>query len=204
MAYKRKYKPRRRFKPRARHRRRPAYGRFGRISAPELKNRTLSGRGFINSNSVLDAVVFPSVTQGISENERIGNRINGRFLNIKLCMYQMLESDAGVARPPTTCRWVLWQNKDPTSNAAGSLSGLTLTSFINTKVTRIIKHGYITLGASGVTKVKSINNNLRNLVINFKEDSDVSANTTQRYYLSIYSNEGAHYEFQSKFYFSDN
>lgn len=182
---------------------RPGMSRFGRLSQPELKSKVLAGRGAIGANTTLDAVVFPSITQGITETQRLGNRVNGKFLNIKLMLTQSRQPDISLPQDPAVVRWVLWKNKDPTSNAAGAFTNLNLTSFINTKTTKIVKTGYITLGNAGVSKVKSINTNLRNGVIDFKEDSDVSANTTQRYYLAVYSSQSIDYEFQSKLYFAD-
>ena len=177
--------------------------RFGRMSQPELKSKVLTGRGEIAAQDTLQAVVFPSITQGITETERLGNRINAKFLNIKLILKQSRPPDADLPQDGAVMRWVLWKNKDPTSNAGGTLTGLSLTSFINTKTTHIVKTGYITLSAAGTAKVKSINTKLYNKVIDFKEDSDVSANTTDRYYLAVYSSLPVYYEFQSKFYFAD-
>ncbi len=182
---------------------RPGMSRFGRMSQPELKHKLLTGRGVIAAQDTLDPVVFPSITQGITETERLGNRINAKFLNIKLVLTQARQPDISLPQSPAVLRWVLWQAKDPTSNVQQTLTGLTLSSFINTKTTKVLKTGYLTLGASGVAKVKSINHKCYNKVIDFKEDSDVSANTTQRYYLTIYSSQAVNYEYQSKFYFAD-
>jgi len=179
------------------------YSRFGRISQPELKSKVLGDRGTIPAQGTLDAVIFPSITQGITETERLGNRINAKFLNIKLILKQARQPDINLPTDAAVIRWVLWKNKDPTSNAGGTLSGLTLTSFLNTKQIQIVKTGYMTLSPSGTARVKSINTKCYNKVIDFKEDSDVSANTTQRYYLAVYSSLGVTYEFQSKFYFAD-
>lgn len=182
---------------------RGGWSRFGRMSQPELKSKVLGDRGSIAAQGTLDAVIFPSITQGITETQRLGNRINAKFLNIKLILKQARQPDVNLPIDAAVLRWVLWKNKDPVSNAGGTLSGLTLTSFLNTKQIHIVKTGYITLSPSGTARVKPININCRNAVVDFKEDSDVSANTTQRYYLAVYSSLGVSYEFQSKFYFAD-
>ena len=61
----------------------------------------------------------------------------------------------------------------------------------------------MTLNAYGQAKMLKINHNLKNMTIDFLEDSDVSANTSQRVFLTVYSTEQVGYEYQSKFYFAD-
>lgn len=182
---------------------RPGYSRFGRVSAPEIKSKVLARDGTMAAQSITDLVIFPSITQGINESQRLGNRINAKYLNVKLMLSKDRDAEINLPASPAVIRWVLWQNKDPTSNAAATITGLSLTSFLNTKTIRVLKTGYTTLANYGQAKVLKINTNLRNQVVDFKEDSDVSANTTQRVYLTLYTSNLVQYEYQSKFYFAD-
>lgn len=214
MVYRRSFRPRRTrrtYRPRFNKWRtrgtgrgyRPGFSRFGRVSAPELKSKTLTGRSVIGAQDIEDLVVWPSITQGIGQENRVGNRINSKFLNIKLFLTQTRSPDISLPQDPGFVRWVLWQNKDPTSNAAATIANLSLTSFLNTKTIRIAKTGYVAMNNSAAGKMVKINHNCRNKVVDFKEDSDVSANTAQRYYLTLYSTQQVSYQYQSKFYFAD-
>lgn len=182
---------------------RPGVSRFGRISQPELKSVTLARDGDAAAQAVTDLTIFPTIAQGIAEDERIGNRINGKFLNMKLMLKKRRDPDAQLPQDPVIVRYVMWQNKDPTSNANASLTGLTLTSFINTKVVRVLKTGYVTLSNEGQAKVLKLNKKLYNQVMDFREDTDQTINTAQRIYFTMYSNNQCNWEYQSKFYFAD-
>lgn len=182
---------------------RVGYNRFGRVSAPELKSKVLERTGTMTANSITDLVIFPAITQGIKETERLGNRINAKFLNVKLILKQKRPDELSLPADPAVLRYVMWQNKDPASNAASTLSGLTLTAFLNTKTIRILKTGYVTLSAAGTARVLQLRHNCRNKTIAYKEDSDTSANTSERYYLAVFSSNVVNFEYQSKFYFAD-
>jgi len=213
MPWKRNYRKRARFRRRRYYGRRSAgtgrrsyrtgYNRFGRISSPELKSKTLTRDGVMAAATVQEFVVWPAIVQGMQDDQRIGNRINGKFLNIRLILSSRRPTDATLPQNPPVLRYVLWQSKDPTSNAAGALPNLTLVDFLNTKQIRILKTGYITLDLSGTARVKVLNTNLRNRTINFIANTDVSANTTQRIYLSVYTTQVVDWQMQSKFYFAD-
>ena len=182
---------------------RPGVSKFGRIAQPEIKHVLLTGRDSVAANSLSDLTIFPTVEQGIGENQRIGNRIASKFLSFRMVCSQARQPDAALPQSPAVLRYVFWKNKDPTSNANSTLSGLTLISFINTKTVQILKTGYITLSSAGTAKVFKINHKCYNKVINFKEDSDITANTSERMYFTFFSSEPMTYQFMSKFYFSD-
>lgn len=185
---------------------RPGYNRFGRVSAPELKSKVLTRGGVTAGGTVQEIVVWPSIVQGMQDDQRIGNRINGKFLNIKLLLMSQRPQDSTLPINPPVIRYVLWQSKDPVSGASGipaQMSSLTLVNFINTKQVRILKHGYVTLSSAGTAKVKSLNHKLRNQTIDFIANSDVTANTTQYVFLHLFSNQTFNWEHQSKFYFAD-
>jgi len=175
---------------------RPGYNRFGRVSAPELKSKVLTRGGVTAGGTVQEIVVWPSIVQGMQDDQRIGNRINGKFLNIKLLLMSQRPQDSTLPINPPVIRYVLWQSKDPVSGASGI-------NFINTKQVRILKHGYVTLSSAGTAKVKSLNHKLRNQTIDFIANSDVTANTTQYVFLHLFSNQTFNWEHQSKFYFAD-
>lgn len=184
------------------------YSRFGRVSNPELKSKVLFRDGVTAGNTVQEIVCWPSVVQGFQDDERIGNRINAKFLNIKLLLWSQRNNDVPPSAPinAPVIRYVLWQSKDPTTVATGvpaQMSTLTLTNFLNTKQVKVLKTGYITLSAAGTARVKSLNNNLRNKTIDFIANSDVTANTPQAVYLHLYSNQVFNWSHQSKFYFAD-
>lgn len=182
---------------------RPGLSRFGRISQPELKSVVLARSGDAAAASTTDLTIFPTIDQGINEDQRIGNRINGKFLNLKLMLSKDRDPEINLPATPCIIRWVMWQNKDPTSNANGTIAGLSLTSFLNTKTIRVLKTGYCTLANYGQAKVLKINTNLKNQVMDFKEDADMTVNTTQRVYFTMYSSNQLYWEYQSKFYFAD-
>ena len=214
MPYRRSYRPRRFRRP---YRRRfnkyrtrgtgrgyrPGFNRFGRVSAPELKAKVLARDSTIGAQQIEDIIVFPSIVQGINQDQRIGNRINAKFLNVRAFFTRRRDPDADLPQEPAIIRYVLWMNKDPTSNAAGTIANLSLTSFLNTKTIKVLKHGYLTLANYGQAKVLKINCNMRNKTIDFLEDTDVSANTSQRIFMTVYTTEQVGYEYQSKFYFAD-
>lgn len=214
MPYRRSYRPRRsrrmyrrrfnRFRTRGIARGyKPGFNRFGRISGPELKAKVLARDSTIGAGQIEDIVVFPSIVQGINQDQRIGNRINAKFLNAKVFFTLKRAPDIDLPQEPAFIRYVLWMNKDPTSNAAGTIANLSLTSFLNTKTIKVLKTGYLTLSAYGQAKVLKLNQNMCNATIDFLEDTDVSANTSQRVFLTVYSTEQVGYEYQSKFYFAD-
>lgn len=182
------------------------YNRFGRVGQPELKNKTLSRDGTTAAATVQQLVVFPSIVQGFQDDQRIGNRINGKFLNIKLILWSQRPADATLPIIPPVIRYVLWQTKDSTSTTgtATNMNNLTLVNFLNTKSTRILKTGYITLSASGTAKIKALNTNLRNRTMDYIANTDSTVNTSQHIYLTVFSNQLFSWEHQSKFYYSDN
>ena len=185
---------------------RTGYNRFGRISGPELKSKTLTRDGATAANTVQEIVCWPSIVQGFQDDQRIGNRINAKFLNIKLLLMSRRPADATLPLNPPVIRYVLWQSKDPTTPAAGvpaQMSTLTLVNFLNTKQCKILKTGYITLSGAGTARVKSLNLNMRNKTIDFIANTDVTANTPQAVYLHLYSNQVFDWQHQSKFYFAD-
>lgn len=185
---------------------RVGYNRFGRVSNPELKSKVLFRDGVTAANTVQEIVCWPSIVQGFQDDERIGNRINAKFLNIKLLLWSQRPPDATLPLNAPIIRYVLWQSKDPTTVAAGvpaQMSTLTLTNFLNTKQVRVLKTGYITLSEAGTAKVKSLNTNMKNKTIDFIANTDVTSNTPQAVYLHLYSNQVFNWSHQSKFYFAD-
>lgn len=210
MAFKRKFKPRRRFR-RTRTRGparnyRPGFNRFGRIASPEIKQKVLTREGVTAANTVQEIVIFPSIVQGTQDDQRLGNRIAAKFLNVKLLLMSQRPDNATLPLNPPVIRYIMWMSKDPTTVAAGvsaQMSTLTLVNFINTKQVRILKHGYITLSGAGTAKVKSLNLNMKNRVCDFIANTDVTANTTDYVFLHLYSNQIFNWQHQSKFYFSD-
>lgn len=182
------------------------YNRFGRIAGPELKNKTLNRDGTTAAATVQQLVVFPSIVQGFQDDQRIGNRINGKFLNIKLMLWSQRPADNTLPIIPPVIRYVMWQTKDSTAitGSATNMDNLTLVNFLNTKQSRILKTGYITLSAAGTAKVKALNYNFRNKTIDYIANTDTTANTSQHVYLTLYSNQIFSWQHQSKFYYSDN
>jgi len=204
-------RPRKRARPRYRTRGigrgyRAGYNRFGRVSSPELKSKVITREGVTVGGNVQEIICWPAIVQGMQDDQRIGNRINGKFLNVKLLLMSQRPSDATLPLNPPVIRYVMWQSKDPTTAAVGisaQMSSLTLVNFINTKQIRILKTGYITLSGAGTAKVKSINYKMRNRTIDFIANSDVTANTSQCVFLHLYSNQTFNWQHQSKFYFAD-
>lgn len=185
---------------------RVGYNRFGKVSAPELKSKVLTRDGVTAANTVQEIVCWPAIVQGMQDDQRIGNRINGKFLNVKLLLMSQRPADAVLPINPPVIRYVMWQSKDPTTPVTGigsQMSSLTLVNFLNTKQIRILKTGYITLSAAGTAKVKALNQKLYNRTIDFIANSDVTANTSQCIYLHLYSNQIFNWQHQSKFYFAD-
>ncbi len=185
---------------------RTGFNRFGRIASPELKNKTLNREGTTAASTVQQLVVFPSIVQGFQDDQRIGNRINGKFLNIKLILWSQRPSDATLPIIPPVIRYVLWQTKDPTSTTgtATNMNNFTLVNFLHTKSTRILKTGYVTLSAAGTATIKALNTNLRNRTIDYIANTDTTANAAQHIYLTVFSNQIFSWQHQSKFYYSDN
>lgn len=185
---------------------RVGYNRFGRIGNPELKSKTLTREGTTAPATVQPLVVFPSIVQGFQDDQRIGNRINGKFLNVKLLLMSQRPEDATLPLLPPVIRYVMWQTKDSTAVAGAStaMNNLTLVNFLNTKEVRILKTGYITLSGAGTAKVKALNIKLRNQTFDYIANTDVTANTGQHIYLTLYSNQLFSWQHQSKFYYSDN
>lgn len=184
---------------------RVGYNRFGRVSNPELKSKVLTRDGTTSPATVQQLIVWPSIVQGFQDDQRIGNRINGKFLNIKLLLMSQRPIDSTLPLLPPVIRYVLWQTKDSTAIAgsATNMNNLTLVNFLNTKESRVLKTGYITLSGAGTAKVKSLNYNLRNRTIDYIANTDVTANTSQHIYLTLYSNQIFSWQHQSKFYFAD-
>jgi len=204
--HRRRYRRNRRYNTRGPGRGyRGIYNRFGRIGGPELKSKTLSRDGVTAAATVQQLIVFPSVVQGYQDDQRIGNRTVGKFLNVKLLLWSQRPADATLPINPPVIRYVMWQTKDSTTIAGAStaMNNLTLVNFLNTKQCRILKTGYLTLSSAGTAKVKSLNYNFRNKTINYIANADVTANTSQHIYLTLYSNQLFTWEHQSKFYWSD-
>lgn len=185
---------------------RTGYNRFGRIANPELKSKVLVRDGSTLATVVQQLVVFPSIVQGFQDDQRIGNRINGKFLNIKLILWSTRVGDGSLPIIPPVIRYVLWQTKDSTSTTgtATNMNNLTLSNFLNTKQSKILKTGYVSLSGAGTAKIKGIYHNFRNQTINYIANTDGTANTGEYVYLTLYSNQSFTWEHQSKFYYSDN
>lgn len=185
---------------------RVGYNRFGRVSAPELKHQVL-GRDATIVNTAPTTIPLPPtvIAQGVGETQRIGNRINAKFLNTKVLLTSRKSEPAqGDFQQGNIVRYVLWQCKDP----AGAIppvwpDPLTLTSFINTKRFRIVKTGYMTFSSLGGSRVLRLNHNFRNRVMSFADNGDSSIDTSQRVYLTMACKRDIDYEIQSKFYFAD-
>lgn len=190
-------------------RRRSAYGRFGRIPRPEMKHVVDIYRGQLLPDIPQVWLLPPlAIPQGHGEGQRVGNRIASKFLNTKVCLFNKdynMQQGAGIASQTSACiRYVLWKSKDPNGVIPPVWADpLTLTSFINTKRVYVLRHGYIGFHL-GQSKVKSINVKCNNRRMNFIDDADQDVNTTERYYITIFSSDTVDFEYQSKFYYTDN
>ena len=186
---------------------RPGVSRFGRIAQPEMKSQVEAYRLQLPEGQEYVTQIPPdNIEQGVQQDQRLGNRIAGKFLTLKMLL-SMTQAGAPGAQTGNIMRWVLWSNKDPVGAAAPSLGpGFTLTSFINTKDVKIHRTGYMTFPSLGATRYKCINLKLKNRVFDFTDNQDDNVNTPQRYYISMWKpNNGTalQLEMQSKFYFSD-
>lgn len=185
---------------------RPGYSRFGRVSAPELKHQVLARESTIVEGAPSTVNLPPTIiAQGVGETNRIGNRINAKFLNTKvLFTSRQSEPAQGNYQQGNIVRYVLWSCKDPAGAIPPTWADpLTLTSFINTKRFRIHKTGYVSFPALGGSKVLRLNYKCRNMVMSFADNTDGSVDTTKRYYLTMACKRDIDFEIQSKFYFAD-
>ena len=185
---------------------RVGYNPFGRISGPELKHQVLAREATITAGTPTVIQLPPTaIQQGVGETQRIGNRINAKFLNTKVLLTSRESQPAqGNFQAGNIVRYVMWQCKDP----AGVIppvwpDPLTLTSFLNTKRFKVLKTGYVSFPALGSSKVLRLNYKFRNQVMSFADNSDNSIDTDKRVYLTLAAKRDIDYEWQSKFYFSD-
>lgn len=185
---------------------RVGYNRFGRISGPELKHQVLARDATLTAGTPTVIQLPPTlITQGVQETQRIGNRINAKFLNTKVLFTSRESQPAqGNFQAGNIVRYVMWQCKDPAGAIPPTWSDpLTLTSFINTKRFKVLKTGYVSFPALGSSKVLRLNHKFRNQVMSFAENTDSSIDTDKRVYLTLACKRDIDYEWQSKFYFAD-
>lgn len=189
------------------------YSKFGKISQPELKQyesrvNRLTFTPLVSQGTFFLPPAGVQIEQGVNEDQRVGNRINAKFLTVKSVLKGINEPGAG-ARSQFV-RWVIWQPKGniglpPTEALANAYIGQqSLTSYINTKTVRILKHGMVNLGANGSGKMLVENFKLNNRMMNFSQDLDNFVDTKSWMYITFISDsEVVSVENQNKFYFAD-
>ena len=185
---------------------RVGYNRFGRVSNPELKHQVLARDATLQAGTPTVIQLPPTIlAQGVGETQRIGNRINAKFLNTKVLFTSRESQPAqGNFQAGNIVRYVMWQCKDPAGAIPPTWADpLTLTSFINTKRFRVLKTGYVSFPALGASKVLRLNHKFKNQVMSFADNGDTSVDTDKRVYLTLACKRDIDYEWQSKFYFAD-
>lgn len=203
MVYRRNYrKSYRRNYSRKRYQKSQAYPRnrsqFGKPARPELKHKVTQATNMAIGDTPLTMAVGPhSIAQGLdSVAMRLGNRISCKFCNFKFLFTRNNATGAVV-------RYVIWKQKNPTSNTAPLLN-LSPISLINTQSVHIIKQGYVKLNKYEAT-MKSINVRLNNDICDFKDATENNPVTTARWWLSLVNTDNATVTFNmmNKLYYAD-
>lgn len=177
--------------PRSRH-------QFGKPARPELKHKVTNATNMAIGDTPITMAVGPhNIAQGLdSVGERVGNRISCKFCNFKMLFTRNNATGAVV-------RYVIWKQKNPTSNTAPLLN-LTPISLINTQSVHIIRQGYVKLNKYAAT-LKSISVKLFNDVCDFKEAGSDDPVTAQRWWLTLVNTDNATVTFNmmNKLYYAD-
>lgn len=198
---------RKRYVPRPRWK--GGYSRFGKISQPELKSVTTRENFTFAPGATQDTWVLPpgtqNIPQGTTSNSRIGNRINGKFLTCKLVIKGLDNASLGPSRGQMM-RYIVWEAKSDLGAVTPNtyIGPQSLTSFLNTKEIRVVKHGMVALPNISACCYIPLHLNMRNKVYNFESNATNVVNSHQRQYITIISDsEAISVDNQSRFWFAD-
>lgn len=143
-------------------------------SLPEMKRQHYE----ITDQSITSSVYTEyfagnSISQGLNDNDRIGSRITGKFITSKLLFDNQSDSKAQLVR------WVVWSPRSATNTL-----GMDGTSFINNKLFRVWKQGYLSINHDSA-RVLSINIPLRNKVFDYSGSAVTAPIEEDKIYISL-------------------
>ncbi len=185
------------------------YSKFGKISQPELKSVSTRENLTFAPGLTQETWTLPpgveNIPQGTNSTSRIGNRINGKFLTCKLVVKGLDNSTLGPSRGQMM-RYIVWEAKSDLAGATPNayMGAQSLTSFLNTKEVRVIKHGMVALSNISQAKYIALHLNMKNKVYNFEGNTVTTVNSHQRQYITLISDsEAISVQNQSRFWFAD-
>ncbi len=188
---------------------RGGYSRFGKMSQPELKNvSSRESLAFSPGNSQFTWTMPPgqlAIPQGTGINNRVGNRINGKYLTCKLVI-KGLDNTAIAPSRGIMMRYVLWAAKEELGGSTpdGYIGAQTLTSFLNTREVRVLKHGMVPFQNISQSKFITIRQRYNNKVFNFTDNAATSVLVKQNVYLTLISDsQTITVDNESRFWFAD-
>lgn len=185
------------------------YSKFGKMSQPELKSVTTRENLTFSPGNNQETWVLPpgvqNISQGTNSTSRIGNRINGKFLTCKLVVKGLDNATLGPSRGQMM-RYIVWEAKSDLAGATPNayIGAQSLTSFLNTREIRVVKHGMVALSNISQAKYIPLHINMKNKVFNFDQNTTLTVNSHQRQYITLISDsETISVDNQSRFWFAD-
>ncbi len=185
------------------------YSRFGKISQPELKSVTTRENLTFSPGNTQETWTLPpgvqNIPQGTNSTSRIGNCINGKFLTCKLVVKGLDNSSTGPTRGQMM-RYIVWEAKSDLAGATPNayIGTQNLTSFLNTREIRVVKHGMVALSNISACRYIALHLNMKNKVYNFEGNTTNVVNSHQRQYITLISDsEAISVDNQSRFWFAD-
>lgn len=149
---------------------------FGTSRArPEMKRKhtNLDDQTVTGSAAYQQLFAVDGIGQGLTDSSRIGDRITGKYINSKFLFDNQSDTKAMLVR------YCIWSPKSTTQTLA-----LTGTNFINNKLFRVWKQGYLSINHDSA-KVLSVNIPLKNKVFDFSGDDTTLPVSQDRIYLTM-------------------
>lgn len=166
-------------RPRTQRRtRKPRVGKswFGTSRArPEMKRKhtSVEDQSITGAAAYQQVFAFDGIGQGLNDSSRIGSRITGKYINSKFMFDNQSDNKAMLVR------YCIWTPKSTTQTLA-----LTGTNFINNKLFKVYKTGYVAVNHDSA-KILSINIPLKNRVFDFSGDDTTFPISEDRMYLTM-------------------
>jgi hypothetical protein len=137
------------------------------------KHTNLDDQTVTGSAAYQQLFAVDGIGQGLTDSSRIGDRITGKYINSKFLFDNQSDTKAMLVR------YCIWSPKSTTQTLA-----LTGTNFINNKLFRVWKQGYLSINHDSA-KVLSVNIPLKNKVFDFSGDDTTLPVSQDRIYLTM-------------------
>lgn len=164
---------------------------------PEMKRKhtTVEDQSITGAAAYQQLFGVDAIAQGLTDDSRIGSRITAKYLSSKFLFDNQSDNKAMLLR------YVIWSPKSTTQTLA-----LTGTNFINTKLFKVWKQGYVSVNHDSA-RVMSVSIPMRNKVFEFSGHDTTIPISQDRIYLTmtcVTSGMALKFTHNTAFYYVDN